>query len=54
MYDDDFYGLSNNVLHVLGTKLFLRKFAFEIRQCNTIYAMRTSDGMFLINKKCVS
>ena len=23
IYHEDFYGLSNNVLHVLGTKLFL-------------------------------
>ena len=23
IYDEDFYGLSNNVLHVLGTQLFL-------------------------------
>ena len=26
-YHEDFYGLSNNVLHVLGTKLFLYEFA---------------------------
>ena len=27
--DEDFYGLSNNVLHVLGTQLFLRALALE-------------------------
>ena len=27
IYHEDFYGLSNNVLHVLGTRLFLYVFA---------------------------
>ena len=25
----------------------------EIKQCNTIHAMRASDGMFKTNMKCV-
>ena len=54
IYHEDFYGLSNNVLHVLGTRLFLYVLATsKIRQCNVMYSKRASHGMFLINNKCV-
>ena len=32
---------------------FCENLQLEIRKCNTIYAMRASDVMFLINNKCV-
>ena len=53
IYHEDFYGLSNNILHVPGTQLFLCEFATWIRQCNVIYSKRGSHGMFLINNKCI-
>ena len=36
-----------------GLSYFYENLQLEIRKCNTIYAMRASDGMFLINNKCV-
>ena len=36
-----------------GLRYFYENSKLEIRQYNTIYAMRASDTMFLINKKCV-
>ena len=36
-----------------GLSYFYENSQLEIRKCNTIYAMRASDGMFLINNKCV-
>ena len=50
---EDFYGLSNNVLHVLGTQFSMCFGNLKIRQCNVIYPKRVSDAMFLINHKCV-
>ena len=47
IYHEDFYVLSNNILHVLGTQLFLWEFATWNQKCNTIYAMRASDGRFI-------
>ena len=32
---------------------FYENSQLEIRQCNTIYAMRASDGRYLINNLCV-
>ena len=37
IYHEDFYCLSNNVLHVLGTRFFSMSFGnLKIRQCNVI------------------
>ena len=35
-----------------GISYFYENLLLEFRQCNTIYAMRTSDGRFMINRKC--
>ena len=36
-----------------GLSYFYENLQLEFRKCNTIYAMRASDGMFLMNNKCV-
>ena len=36
-----------------GLSYFFENLQLEIRQCNTIYAMRASDGRFIIYRKCV-
>ena len=47
IYHEDFYGLSNNILHVLGLTYFYENSQLEIRKGNTIYAMRASNGRLI-------